>query len=345
MKNTGSKSIWGILFVLLGLALAGRAFGIFNFNLFFNGWWTLFIIIPCALGLSEKGHRTSSVIGMGIGILLLLSAQGVFHWYMFWRILVAFIFIVIGCSIMFRGNRERGYHDYNNQSSNGQNVNNSNWNNQNYTYDNTTDYNENSNQEFHYNNCYTDNNSYNNSNNYTDNSSYNNSNSYNENNSYNSNNYNNYNGNYDSNNNYDGNNNGNNGYNGYHDNNSTNNNTNYNSNGSRNYGNYTNITGFLSGRTVQFVDEVFTGAVVTSVLGSVQIDLRNAIFHGNVAIETTCILGGVDIYVPSNVKVVNNCMSILAGVDNKVMNPSNPNGELYTLFINGSCILGGIEVK
>ena len=263
MKNTGSKSIWGILFVLIGLALAGRAFGIFHFNIFFNGWWTLFIIIPSALGLSERGHRTSSMIGIGIGVLLLLSAQGVLHWYMFGRILVAFLFIVIGCSIMFRGNREQENKDFNNQYSNGQNGNNSNWDNQSYTYNNTTDYNDNSNQEY-----------YNNSN-----------------------------------------------------------------------GGYANITGFLSGRTVQIVDEVFTGAVVTSILGSVQIDLRNAIFHGNAAIETTCILGGVDIYVPSNVKVVNNCMSILAGVDNKVMNPLNQNGELYTLFINGSCILGGIEVK
>lgn len=290
MKNTGLKPIWGILFVLLGLALAGRAIGIFNFNIFFNGWWTLFIIVPCALGLSERGHRTSSVIGMGIGFLLLLSAQGVLQWYMFGRILVAFLFIVIGFSIMFRGNHEQenqgNYDYYNNQSSNGQNSNDSNWSNQNYSYDNTTDYNSNNNYS---------------SSNYT-NSNYSNSN-------------------------YAGNANG---------------NSSGNPNGSSSYA---NITGFLNGRTVQFVDEVFTGAVVTSILGSVQIDLRNAIFNGNAAIETTCILGGVDIYVPSNVKVVNNCTSILAGVDNKVMNPLNSNGELFTLFINGSCILGGIEVK
>lgn len=310
MKNTGSKSIWGILFVLLGLALAGRAFGIFDFNIFFNGWWTLFIIIPSALGLSEGGHRTSSMIGMGIGVLLLLSFQGVLHWYMFGRILVAFLFIVTGFSIMFRGNREQGNKDYNNQYSNGQNGNNSNWDNQSYAYNNTTDYYDNSNQEY-----YNNDNSYNGDNGYEGSNCNESSNKYNDTNS---------NTNYNSNDTYHS-------------------NSNY--NGNTNHGGYANITGFLSGRTVQIVNEVFTGAVVTSILGSVQIDLRNAIFRGNAAIETTCILGGVDIYVPSNVKVVNNCMSILAGVDNKVMNPLNQNGELYTLFINGSCILGGIEVK
>jgi len=101
----------------------------------------------------------------------------------------------------------------------------------------------------------------------------------------------------------------------------------------------------LSGRNVQFVDEVFTGAIISSILGNVQLDLRNAVLNKNAVIETTCILGGVDIFVPSNVKVVVNCTPILAGVDSNVIAPSNTSGETYTLFINGTCILGGIDVK
>jgi len=287
MKNTVSRATWGILFVLLGLVLAGRAFNLFDFDIFFSGWWTLFIIIPCALGLSERGNRTTSIIGLGIGVLLLLSAQGVFQWYMFGKILIAFLFVVIGCSLIFRGNQGREYIEDHNKRSNSS-----------YYNENTRSEGANS-QRTNYS-----------SNNESNNESSNNESS-----------------------NYEGSN-----YEGSNNNGSTN-------HGSTNHSGYSHYSGVLSGRNVQFVDEVFTGAVVNSILGNVQLDLRNAIFNGNAVIETTCILGGVDIYVPSNVKVMVNCTPILAGVDNNVINPLNSSGEMYTLFITGTCILGGIDVK
>ncbi len=269
MKNTVTRATWGILFILLGLALAGRAFGFLEFNLFFNGWWTLFIIIPCALGLSERGNRTSSVIGLGIGILLLLSAQGVFAWYMFGKILIAFIFVVIGCTLILRGNQEKGKGDYTKRIS--------------YDY-NTEKRNagdsENANTGGPKN---------------TNTGNYENGNS-----------------------------------------------RNY---GNTNHGGYNHFSGVLSGRNVQFIDEVFAGAVVSSILGNVQLDLRNAIFTDNAVVEITCILGGIDIFVPPNVKVLINCTPILAGVDNDVISPLNTSGEIYTLYINGTCILGGVDVK
>ena len=39
--------LWGIVFIVLGLIIAGNVLGITNIKIFFNGWWTLFIIIPC----------------------------------------------------------------------------------------------------------------------------------------------------------------------------------------------------------------------------------------------------------------------------------------------------------
>jgi predicted membrane protein len=329
MKNTFSRVIWGLILVLFGIGLAGRAFGLYHFNLFFNGWWTLFIIIPCALGLPDRDKRTSSMIGLGVGLILLLWSQGLFHWYVLIRILVAFIFIIIGFSIIFRKNHGQESSGYSgNQNMDSQNYTYQDYNNQN-NYNQSSTYNSSNNESYDHMNSenHTD---YNdgNSNNY--NSSGNNDNSnfgYNNNNNYNnsSNNNNNY-------------------------NNSGNNSDNYNSNygyGSRstNHTGNNHFTSLLSGRNVQFVDEVFTGAVVSSVLGSVQFDLRNAIFQENAFIQTTCILGGVDIFVPPNVKVVNNCNTILAGIDNNVVSPINPSGEVYTLYINGTCILGGIEVK
>ena len=41
-----SKKLWGIVFVLFGIVLGLNALGITNINIFFAGWWTMFIIVP-----------------------------------------------------------------------------------------------------------------------------------------------------------------------------------------------------------------------------------------------------------------------------------------------------------
>ena len=44
MKKTG-KIIWGVAFIAAGIVFALNAFGITHIELFFDGWWTLFIIV------------------------------------------------------------------------------------------------------------------------------------------------------------------------------------------------------------------------------------------------------------------------------------------------------------
>ena len=43
--------LWGIVLVTVGVILAVNALGIASIDIFFDGWWTLFIIVPCAVGL------------------------------------------------------------------------------------------------------------------------------------------------------------------------------------------------------------------------------------------------------------------------------------------------------
>ena len=40
------KLIWGFLFIAAGVLLILHRLNILNVDIFFNGWWTLFIIIP-----------------------------------------------------------------------------------------------------------------------------------------------------------------------------------------------------------------------------------------------------------------------------------------------------------
>ena len=69
--------IWGVAIVALGVIFGGNAIGLFNFNVFFDGWWTLFIIIPCINGLITRPEKLGYAIGLVFGVLLLLAAQGI----------------------------------------------------------------------------------------------------------------------------------------------------------------------------------------------------------------------------------------------------------------------------
>lgn len=101
MRNRIGNVLWGLFFIVLGVAIGGRAFGYWDFHLFFPGWWTLFLIIPCTIDLFQKGIRTGSMIGLLIGILLLAMCQGYLSMGDMKKLLFPIIFIIVGCSILF----------------------------------------------------------------------------------------------------------------------------------------------------------------------------------------------------------------------------------------------------
>ena len=94
---------------------------------------------------------------------------------------------------------------------------------------------------------------------------------------------------------------------------------------------------------MNFDGEKFTGTSVTAVFGGVELDLRNAIIEEDVVINASAIFGGIDIYVPTNVKVKTKSMPIFGGVNNKAN--ISPDEKKHTIYINGTAIFGGIEIK
>ncbi len=99
------KSIlWGIVLVIIGGLLGCKAAGLIEFDtIFFDGWWTLFIIIPCAIcAITEKGHRVGNLIGLLVGVLLLLACQDIIDFSLLWKLLVPAIIVIIGLSLIFK---------------------------------------------------------------------------------------------------------------------------------------------------------------------------------------------------------------------------------------------------
>ena len=227
MKKLGNV-LWGLVFIAIGIIVGGNALGITNINIFFNGWWTMFIIIPCFIGMIKEDDKTGNFIGLLIGVLLLLACQNIINFDLIWKLALPTILIIIGLSIIFKdtvGGKINSEIKKLNEKRNDEN-----------TY------------------CAT-----------------------------------------------------------------------------------------FAGQNVNFDGEHFTGADLTAVFGGVKCDLRNAIIDSDVVINASCTFGGIEIYVPSDVKIKIKSTPIFGGVSNKANNKSSE--DSHTIYINGTAVFGGVEIK
>ncbi|MBR2709310.1 hypothetical protein IKE98_03230 [Candidatus Saccharibacteria bacterium] len=94
--------IWGIAIIALGVIFGGNAIGLFNFNVFFDGWWTLFIIVPSVISLITEKDKIASLGFLAVGVILLLAAQDVFSYDVAWKAALAVFLILIGLSIIVK---------------------------------------------------------------------------------------------------------------------------------------------------------------------------------------------------------------------------------------------------
>ena len=220
--------LWGLVLIIVGLIFGGNALGITNINLFFDGWWTLFIVVPCFIGIFKENEKTGNVIGLIIGIALLLACQDIIDFDLIAKLWFPVILVCIGVSIIFRDTI-------------GGKVN-----------EQIRKLNENKKNLNEY--CAT-----------------------------------------------------------------------------------------FSGQDLKFDGENFTGADLIAVFGGIDCDLRSANLESDVVLNTSSIFGGIDIYVPDNVKVKVKSSSIFGGVSNKKRHSTNQDG--HTLYINATCLFGGVEIK
>ena len=219
--------LWGIAFIVVGLILAGNAIGITNIDIFFDGWWTLFIIVPCFIGLFNDSDKTGNVIGLVIGGALLLACQGLLNLEMVWKLVLPVSLVIIGVSIIFK---DSIHGKINSEISK-----------INKSQKDIPSY------------CAT-----------------------------------------------------------------------------------------FSEQNANFENEEFYGADLTAVFGGVKCDLRQAIINSDTVIKAESIFGGVEIYVPSNVKVKIKSTPIFGGVTDKSVH--NQESE-HTIYINSTCIFGGVDIK
>lgn len=225
MRNRIGNLLWGLLLVAIGLGFAGNAFDLWQFELFFKGWWTLFIIIPSVISIIQNGLQLWNIIGLGIGILLLIAAQGFLDSALLGQLIFPIIIIAIGLSIIFKDRL----------SKNAKRI-------QGITEEGLPDY-----------------------------------------------------------------------------------------------------SAIFGGQELNLSGEIFRGADVTAIFGSVSLDLRQSIIEEDLYMTTTAIFGGIDILIPAHVRVELSTTPIFGGASNKSNPP--PDKNPITIYINSTNIFGGTEIK
>ena len=97
-----SNILWGLLFIVLGVMIGLNSFGVTNFSFYFDGWWTLFIIVPSAIEIFRSKYKVINLIGIATGIALLLFCQGIFSLEMLWKLALPTILVIIGLTLVFK---------------------------------------------------------------------------------------------------------------------------------------------------------------------------------------------------------------------------------------------------
>ena len=102
MKKSTSL-LWGIALIAAGTIFALNALDITNIDVFFDGWWALFLIIPCGVGLFTEKSKSGNLFGLALGVFLLLCAQDVLQYDLFWKLFIPAMIVIAGLKLVFSG--------------------------------------------------------------------------------------------------------------------------------------------------------------------------------------------------------------------------------------------------
>ena len=285
-KNNSTGIVLGLLFLVIGVGYLAKVLGFIDeFTIFFDGWWTLFIIVPCFCGLFGKnGGKVGNLIGIAIGLFLLLMAQDVLSGEKLWALLAAAICVLIGVNLMLPKSKklkpevhvhtdrfDRGDGDTANAAAqpateyvtDAEVI-------EDAVYREAGEENKESDGFFE-----------------THKETY------------------------------------------------------------ENAGAMDKVvcSAVFSGREIRVDNSGFTGADLSALFGGIDLNLKNAVIQRNVTIDVKAVFGGIDILMPGNVRVVVDVTPILGGVENGTRTPLGADENTPTVFIRGTCLFGGVEVK
>lgn len=101
------KIVWGAILIAAAVIFALNALNVTNIDLLFPGWWTLFIIVPCGVGVLTDRDKSGNIIGLLVGVSLLLWQLDLLDLSRVWQLIVVAVLVVIGIKLIVGGTGRR----------------------------------------------------------------------------------------------------------------------------------------------------------------------------------------------------------------------------------------------
>jgi len=108
---------------------------------------------------------------------------------------------------------------------------------------------------------------------------------------------------------------------------------------------FVDSTSIFGGAKKIVISKNFKGGDLVNIFGGTELDLSQADFTGTSVIELTTIFGGTKLLVPSNWSVKSEAVTIFGGIEDKRRMQTITEATEKTLYIRGTVIFGGIEIK
>ena len=99
MKEKIYHVIISIFLFIVGILIIGNAFSIWKFNVFFKGWWALFIIIPALESFLFQNGKSASFYALLLGVGIILYNQEIINFDILWKTLLACFIVLIAINL------------------------------------------------------------------------------------------------------------------------------------------------------------------------------------------------------------------------------------------------------
>lgn len=104
------------------------------------------------------------------------------------------------------------------------------------------------------------------------------------------------------------------------------------------------IVAIFGGVKKNMLSKSFKGGDVVAFMGGAEINLTQADFNGKIKVDCFNMFGGTKLIIPADWEVQSDVVAIFGGVDDKRPPATNP-APNKILYLDGTCLFGGLEIK
>lgn len=101
-RNNENTLLWGGMFLTLGILLVGNIVGFWYVDvpylLFYKGFWTIFVLLPCVVSIVKDGPHLATITAIVVSGMILMAKLGYLDFRTFRRMLLPILLIIVGMS-------------------------------------------------------------------------------------------------------------------------------------------------------------------------------------------------------------------------------------------------------